>query len=136
MLQFDLKKALDLGVVVNLDNEFEMEMVDELMKESRLEGGGGSFMIGLRLNPVVGGGNISIFNTATKLSKFGLPLIEETKSRLLDLYSKYTWLNGVHFHVGSQGNPMELFLQAAKVCTIFFVDLEKAKVFRCHEVMP
>ena len=75
--QVDLKKALDLGVIINLDNEFEMEVVDELLKNEckGLE----TPSIGLRLNPVVGGGTISIFNTATKLSKFGLPLVEETR---------------------------------------------------------
>ena len=43
------------------------------------------------------------------------PLVAETKDRILDLYQKYTWLNGIHFHVGSQGVPIELFVNAAKV---------------------
>ena len=64
---------------------------------------------------VVGGGTISIFNTATKQSKFGLPLLEETRGRILDLYKKYHWLNSIHFHVGSQGNPIQLFVESAKV---------------------
>ena len=63
---------------------------------------------------MVGGGSISIFNTATKLSKFGLPLLDETRGRILDLYKRYTWLNSIHFHVGSQGNPIQLFVEAAK----------------------
>ena len=67
------------------------------------------------LFPVVGGGNISILNTATKKSKFGLPLVDETRGRILDLYHKYQWLNGIHFHVGSQGNPIQLFVESAKV---------------------
>jgi len=118
----DLKKALDLGVIINLDNEFEMEVVDELLKNEckGLE----TPSIGLRLNPVVGGGTISIFNTATKLSKFGLPLVEETRERILDLFKKYEWLNGVHFHVGSQGNPLELFVSAAKIVMAFVKEIE------------
>ena len=41
--------------------------------------------IGLRINPVVGGGQISAMSTATKLSKFGLPLMEESRERLLQV---------------------------------------------------
>ena len=130
----DLKKALDLGVIINLDNEVEMQLVDDLLKKECRDTSTRS--IGLRVNPgintegktrdhvlniftllvtVVGGGSISIFNTATKMSKFGLPLLDETRTRILDLYKKYSWLNSIHFHVGSQGNPIQLFVEAAKV---------------------
>jgi diaminopimelate decarboxylase len=27
---------------------------------------------------------------------------DETRPVILDLYKKYDWLNGIHFHVGSQ----------------------------------
>ena len=41
--------------------------------------------IGLRINPVVGGGQISAMSTATKLSKFGLPLMEESRENILQV---------------------------------------------------
>ena len=40
-------------------------------------------------------------------------------------YSKYHWLSGVHFHVGSQGVPLELFVQGAKICMDFVHKMEK-----------
>ena len=66
--------------------------------------------IGLRINPVVGGGNISMMSTATKLSKFGLPLMDETRERLIQIYVDNPWLTGIHIHVGSQGVPLERFV--------------------------
>ena len=99
--------------MINLDNDYEMEMVDDLLKTSCK--GCKSPSVGLRVNPVVGGGSIAIISTATKLSKFGLPLMEETRSRIIGLYKKYDWLNGIHFHVGSQGCALELFIKAAEV---------------------
>ena len=102
-----------MGIVINLDNDYEMEIVDDLLKTSCK--GCKSPSIGLRVNPVVGAGSIAIISTATKLSKFGLPLTDETRGRIISLYKKYEWLNGIHFHVGSQGCAMDLFVKAAEV---------------------
>ena len=99
--------------MINLDNDYEMEIVDDLLKTSCKRCHSPS--IGLRVNPVVGAGSIAIISTATKPSKFGLPLTDETRSRIIDLYKKNQWLNGIHFHVGSQGCALELFIKAAEV---------------------
>ena len=80
--------------------------------------------IGLRINPVVGGGNISMMSTATKLSKFGLPLTEESRARLLQLYVDNSWLTGIHIHVGSQGVPVDRFVSGTKVLMDFIKDIE------------
>lgn len=111
-MQLDLKTALDAGVYINLDNEHEMAIVDDLLKG---ECSGSKAKVGLRVNPVVGGGTIEIISTATKQSKFGVPIMSTTKDRILDLYKKYAWLSGIHIHVGSQGVPMELFVKGARV---------------------
>lgn len=104
---------------MNLDNEQEAAAVDELLKGqcSQFK----PYIIGLRINPVVGGGAIAMMSTATKLSKFGVPLTEETKERILGMYKDYEWLNGIHFHVGSQGIPIELFVNGAKVSSKLFI---------------
>lgn len=80
--------------------------------------------IGLRINPVVGGGSISAMSTATKLSKFGLPLMEGTRERLVQVYVDNPWLNAIHIHVGSQGVPLDKFVSANKVLLDFIKDVE------------
>eukprot|EP00095_Tigriopus_kingsejongensis_P002041 snap_masked-scaffold556_size137522-processed-gene-0.7 protein:Tk02041 transcript:snap_masked-scaffold556_size137522-processed-gene-0.7-mRNA-1 annotation:"diaminopimelate decarboxylase" len=124
----DLKTALDAGVYINLDNEHEIAIVDELLKT---QCSGSRAKLGLRVNPVVGGGAIAIISTATKQSKFGLPIMENTKGRIVDLYKQYTWLTGIHIHVGSQGVPLELFVKGARVgyrrvCMDMVQDIESA----------
>ena len=110
-----------MGIVINLDNDYEMETVDDLLKT--VCRGCKPASIGLRVNPVVGGGSIAIISTATKLSKFGLPLTDETRSRILALYKRYEWLSGIHFHVGSQGCALDLFVKAAEVTQINLIPL-------------
>jgi len=63
-------------------------------------------------------------STATKLSKFGLPLMEETRDRLIQIYADNPWLNGIHIHVGSQGVPLERFVSGTKVLQDFIKDIE------------
>ena len=118
----DLKRALDMNIYINLDNEREMELTDELLKN---ECKGSKSKIGLRINPVVGGGTQEIMNTATKLSKFGIPVTDETRNKVAELYRQYTWLTGIHIHVGSQGNPLELFVQGARNCVDFVLQIER-----------
>ena len=108
---------MDANVMINLDNEFEMEKVDELIKGECKET---KSKIGLRVNPVVGGGVIAIISTATKLSKFGLPVMEETEGKIIELYQKYPWVSGIHVHVGSQGVPLELFVKGARVILMLY----------------
>jgi len=129
---------LDLGVVINLDNEYEMEIVDELIKAQGLScpvTKGRVQVIGLRINPAFEqGGKIEANNTSVRESKFGLPLVEETKERMIDLFRKYDWLNGVHFHVGSQGNPLKLFVNAARIIMGFVNDVERCCDKKIHTI--
>ena len=101
-----------MNIYINLDNEREMTQIDELLNGACANS---KAKIGLRINPVVGGGAIAIVSTATKVSKFGLPVVEETKEKIVELYRKYKWLSGIHIHVGSQGVPIELFVKGARV---------------------
>ena len=43
-------------------------------------------VIGLRINPVVGAGEIAMMSTAGKQSKFGLPLLKDTQDRIVQLF--------------------------------------------------
>ncbi|RLN95284.1 hypothetical protein BBJ28_00011834, partial [Nothophytophthora sp. Chile5] len=104
----ELREMLRAGVYINLDNEEEIRKVNQLFSELGDDSATSqehAKQIGLRINPVVGGGTIDSTSTATVTSKFGLPLTAETKPRLLAIFEQNPWLQGVHVHVGSQGCP-------------------------------
>nr|ACO15662.1 Diaminopimelate decarboxylase [Caligus clemensi] len=128
----DIRIALNSGVVMNLDNEREMGLVHEILQEGNVKD---RPLVGLRINPVVGGGDFDILSTATKASKFGLPLCENTKERILSLFEECGWLNGVHIHVGSQGVPLKKFVDGAKKLMEFVHKIESCRGGRLLETV-
>ncbi|KAF4040797.1 Pyridoxal-dependent decarboxylase [Phytophthora infestans] len=122
----ELREMLMAGVYINLDNEEEIRKVNEIFTElgdSEQTKNKHAEQLGLRINPVVGGGTIDATSTATVTSKFGLPLTAETKSRLLEIFKQNSWLQGVHVHVGSQGCPLDLLTAGAKRAVAFALEV-------------
>ncbi|DAZ99327.1 TPA: hypothetical protein N0F65_005178 [Lagenidium giganteum] len=120
----ELQELLLDGVYINLDNEQEIFKLNTIFAE--LYGSSEAeemekhkLQIGLRINPVVGGGTIAATSTATVTSKFGMPLTADTSERLFSIYQNNPWLQGVHVHVGSQGCPIDLLVAGAKRAVSF-----------------
>ncbi|CAB4015886.1 Diaminopimelate decarboxylase [Paramuricea clavata] len=58
--------------------------------------------IGLRVNPIVGDGDIKELSCASETSKFGIPMTEELKKKITEYYIQHSWLTALHVHIGSQ----------------------------------
>jgi diaminopimelate decarboxylase len=88
----EMAEAVRLGLHMNLDNEREISILDPLLRNQEFGG-----VVGLRINPVVGGGQIAMISTATPQSKFGLPFTAETRQMaflcfVLFVLSLFTWV--------------------------------------------
>jgi diaminopimelate decarboxylase len=103
----ELRRALELGVRLNLDNLDEIARVAELHPPPHAE-------VGLRLNPAVGAGAIASTSVAARGSRFGLPW-PASPEPLVALLERHPWLVGLHVHVGSQGCPLPLLVEAARM---------------------
>lgn len=102
-----VKLALEAGVNLNIDNFEEFELVKALVEQNPPEAN-----LGFRVNPQIGAGSIEAMSTATKTSKFGVPLEDEgVRDKLIALYQQHSWLNSIHSHVGSQGCPIPLMAE-------------------------
>jgi diaminopimelate decarboxylase len=100
----ELRRALQLGLHVNVDNLDELERIAVLRTQIDARG-----EVGLRVNPRVGAGAIADTSLADGRSKFGVPLDDDPAS-IVDAFSRHDWLSGLHVHVGSQGCAAELLV--------------------------
>ncbi|MFJ3750137.1 type III PLP-dependent enzyme domain-containing protein [Streptomyces rubiginosohelvolus] len=99
----EIRLALALGVAVNADSLGELRRIDALRNPST------SSVLGLRVNPQVGGGSIGPMSTATDTSKFGVALRDPgAREAIVEAFRERPWLTRLHAHVGSQGCPLEL----------------------------
>jgi diaminopimelate decarboxylase len=103
--KMELETALKLGVYINADSFEELDRIGEILKRLNSKS-----KIGVRVNPQVGRGSIISTSVADSISKFGIP-INENIGKLKEYYLKYSWLNGMHVHIGSQGCPVSLIIE-------------------------
>ena len=101
----ELEVAIQLGVVINADNESELSRIDRLLRKTQR-----TTRIGLRINPQVGGGTIATTSVANIDSKFGFPISQ--REEIVQLFGRYRWLNGLHAHVGSQGCDPQMLIDS------------------------
>jgi diaminopimelate decarboxylase len=92
-----IRLAIECGALINVDSFQEMYIIEE--EARRL---GKKARIGIRINPVVRTGTLSVWETALDNSKFGITL-----EKGLEAYRKARSLEnfeivGIHTHIGSQ----------------------------------
>lgn len=119
----DLRTCIENDISVNIDNLQELARIDELI----LEFPETKSVIGFRVNPQIGGGNIGSTSTATATSKFGYALYDgNNRQKLIDIYKARSWLKSIHTHTGSQGCELELMAQGVSEITELAEDINKA----------
>jgi diaminopimelate decarboxylase len=62
----------------------------------------------------VGEGTIAMTSVAGNSSKFGIPLTSNRKE-IIQAFKKYSWLSGLHIHIGSQGCDLEQLVRGGEV---------------------
>ena len=100
----ELIKALTIGAHINVDNFQELEIIAALRNSIR-----SSSVIGLRINPQIGAGDIALSSTATDHSKFGIGLNDPgNREMITGAFHGFPWLTALHVHVGSVGCSLPL----------------------------
>ncbi|MER6119720.1 diaminopimelate decarboxylase [Streptomyces sp. NPDC001743] len=99
----EIRRALALGVALNADS------LDEVRRIASLRPSDAASVIGLRVNPQVGGGAIGATSTAAATSKSGVALRDPgARERVVESFAAHPWLTRLHTHTGAQGCSLEL----------------------------
>ncbi len=93
----ELKKAVDAGVIVNLDSIHELERLKKICGEK-----GKAADISFRVNPAISPETHPHLSTGLRESKFGIPEGDVIKAYGLTTDTKYFNIRGIHMHIGSQ----------------------------------
>jgi len=119
----ELEAALKMGIRINANTIGELNRIDKFYSSLK-----SSSHVGIRINPEIGKGNIDSTSVAVQHSKFGVSL-RECRAVLAAAFSEYSWLNGLHLHIGSQGMSLDQLLDGVAAVYGFFIDLkDRAKI--------
>ena len=101
----EIVTALKSGIFCfNCESIPELEVIDSLASKLRVTAN-----VALRINPEVDAHTLSNISTGRKEDKFGISLASIDKAIDKVKYAKNLKLIGLHFHVGSQIEDMEVF---------------------------
>ena len=98
----EIQYVLQRGVHLNVDNLEELERVQRCLKDG-LKGQGSTSVIGLRVNPLVGAGQVGNLSVSTRKSKFGVVLDPDPcaeREAVVELLAQADCVNCIHVHTG------------------------------------
>lgn len=111
----EVREALLSGVTVNANTFNEVEKMKRALRELQHEGIHSSSQLGLRINPLVGSGAIAELSTANATSKFGIPLTETNRAKILECFKDNAEFNGLMVHVGSTGMALDTMTEGIAI---------------------
>ncbi len=106
---FELQKAVEIGVKVSVDSRDELHTLSEIARRAKIE-----VEIAFRVNPDVSPKTHPKISTGLRTSKFGIPSEE-----VVSIYQEASELpgispSGIHCHIGSQILDTSPFREAAE----------------------
>ncbi|MFP4471453.1 MAG: hypothetical protein ACLFPE_12240 [Bacteroidales bacterium] len=115
----EIEFALRNQVLLNADSLDEIHRIAEIHPHTKTKS-----IVGLRINPQVGEGRISITSVAGDYSKFGVPL-KTKRQEIIKAYHDHEWLTGIHLHVGSQGCELPLLVNGVKAVADLALEINR-----------
>jgi diaminopimelate decarboxylase len=102
----EIEQAVDIGVQINLDN---LPFLENFGKRY-----GNTIPVCIRINPHIDAGGNEKIKTGHAESKFGISYLQ--KNEILNIVRKYNlYVNGLHFHTGSDFGDVDIFIRSARI---------------------
>lgn len=112
----ELRFALEQGLHLNIDNMLELERVRRLVEELGGTEVASRGIIGLRINPLVGAGDVASLSVSTRRSKFGVVLPPDDggeREAVVEALVGASFIDALHVHTGSGGMTLAQMAEGA-----------------------
>jgi len=124
--EHELAFALKSGVTINADSFAELDKILKILKRDYSDAADRIPVIGLRINPLIGMGDNKLLSVSMATSKFGIPLTEDNRNKIIQLFKEHSFLKALHCHVGSQGCGLDMLASGAETITNLADDIDEA----------
>lgn len=118
----EIRFALEKGIHINADNFQELDVISEELKNINWKT---KSVVGLRVNPLVGLGDIKALSCASVDSKFGVPMTDEIVKQIIAFFADNSWMTCLHVHIGSQSFDAESLAKGLRKAVLLALEINK-----------
>ena len=120
----DIKKSLELGIrCINVESFAELERINKIAKNLKVKA-----PVAIRVNPNIDPGSHEYISTGLESTKFGINLKNMMDAFIYANEQQFIDLIGIDYHIGSQIETIEPFIEAIISVSKIIKELEKNSI--------
>ena len=120
----DIKKSLELGIrCINVESFAELERINKIAKNLKIKA-----PVAIRVNPNIDPGSHEYISTGLESTKFGINLKNMMDAFIYANEQQFIDLIGIDYHIGSQIETIEPFIEAIVSVSKIIKELEKNSI--------
>jgi len=120
----DIKKSLELGIrCINVESFAELERINKIAKNLKIKA-----PVAIRVNPNIDPGSHEYISTGLESTKFGINLKNMMDAFIYANEQQFIDLIGIDYHIGSQIETIEPFIEAIISVSKIIKELEKNSI--------
>ena len=120
----DIKKSLELGIrCINVESFAELERINKIAKNLKIKA-----PVAIRVNPNIDPGSHEYISTGLESTKFGINLKNMMDAFIYANKQQFIDLIGIDYHIGSQIETIEPFIEAIISVSKIIKELEKNSI--------
>ncbi len=125
----DIKKSIELGIrCINVESYAELERINKIASHLKIKA-----PVAIRVNPNIDPGSHEYISTGLESTKFGINLKNMMSAFLYANEQEFIDLKGIDYHIGSQIETIEPFIEAIISVAKIIKELEKNNI--CIELI-
>jgi len=120
----DIKRSIELGIYcINVESFSELERIKKIASELKIKA-----PVAIRVNPNIDSGSHEYISTGLESTKFGINLKNMMDAFIYADEAEYIDLIGIDYHIGSQIETLDPFIEAVSSVAKIIKELKKKDI--------